>query len=153
MLDLYRCYIDISIAFGPDLAKYIIENFIKRDNIKAIKKCCRYYNHYEMLIRESNLSLIPTTIRIQLFINNVTLVFHNLMFPDEEGKSFRVDAIIRKNNINIYVMNFPTSKDLTTLDTVLNISDVNKSLSLLKDIKKGLFNDYMLIKTLSTRIQ
>ena len=51
------------------------------------------------------------TIRIQIILENITLVIHNIIFPKNE-KSYRVDAIIHNKNINIYIINFRGNSDI-----------------------------------------
>ena len=141
MTNVFTTYLDLRIRFDSDIARYIVENYVKRKNIKAVEKCCRLYNHYTDIIKFDRILNYSQTIKIQIRLQNITLIFHNIIFPIRE-KKYRVDAIIHKKNVNIYIINFKSDLDGSPSDAV----------KIVTDIKSGIFNDYPLMHALSKQI-
>ena len=142
MPDVFRFYLELSIYLPADIARYVVENFIKRKNIKVIERCCRIYNHYTDVINLSRFINYSRTIRIQMILENITLIIHNV-----SEKCYRVDAIIHNKNTNIYIINFKENSDIK------KCKDVKRARDIITDVKKGVFNDYPLMKALSLQIE
>ena len=142
MPNVFYQYKHLRLKWGHDIAKYIIENFVKRKNVKIIEKCCRHYNHYTPVIKFCRNITFAKAVRIQIQLKNLTLIFHNINFPNKEGKTYRTDAIMHKDNVNIYIANYVPN----------NIQDYHEdseqAQKILSDIKEGIFDDYALIKAL-----
>lgn len=142
MPDVFHFYLELSIYLPTDIARYVVENFIRRKNIKVIEKCCRIYNHYTDVINLSKYINYSRTIRIQIILENITLIIHNV-----NEKSYRVDAIIHKKNTNVYIINFKDSYD------VKKDKEIKRARDIIKDVKGGVFDDYPLMKALSLQIE
>ena len=137
MINVFPVYLELRKLLPPDVAKQIVENYIKRKNVRTIERCCQLYGHFANVIRLNGI-ISPKAIRIQLRLKDITLIFHNV------ASTFRTDIIFRRGNVNVYIANL--SKNSTQDDEVVQATE------LINDIKSGLFDDYSLMLALSKRI-